>query len=336
MNNLPFVQKYSDIFNLADTFQYSAQLFFAYSEGIFEILESHASAQSIAESKGWITWKTTVFLDGLVALGLLEKNDKNYHNTPASSQALFTGSKCFIGDLIEHERLQWNLWGNMESILKTDKATTLQQDIRLNEESYALDIFHKAMQQLATDLLPEVITLPHWKNSKFVLDLAGGHGMYLIHLALTYPELKGEVWDLEEARALCEQLINQHQLGNRLRFITKDLTKLESFKDVRCDAVMLNHCLHHFSPEEVYGIFRNIESSLIATGFISIVEATLNEDHVSPPSNALFSTYMMINRRNGQLHPTNWISEQLNSIGFSVSRRDLDSLEHDSLLIASR
>ena len=71
MNNLPFVQKYSDIFNLADTFQYSAQLFFAYSEGIFEILVNELSSIWIIAKSLFLSETTTFALYDVEKLPLI-------------------------------------------------------------------------------------------------------------------------------------------------------------------------------------------------------------------------------------------------------------------------
>ena len=336
MEAMPLVSTKKDIFDLADSFQYSAHLFTSYTEGLYEICAVPVTYQYVSQTKGWVEWKTEILLNGLVALGLLKKNDEKFVNSTASKAALERSSSEFIGDLVEHNRLQWDLWKSIPEVLKDPGVFHLQQDKNHITEPYALATFQRAMQQLAHDLTPEVLDSDAWKNKKYVLDLAGGHGLYLIKLAEIYPNLNGEIWDLPEAKSVAEEIIEKHNVGNRIKFKTKDISDINSYKNIQCDGVMFNHCLHHFSQEQVRSIMRYADSCMKSEAYISVVEATLEDDCASPPSNALFSSYMMVNRKNGRLHPTNWIAKELTSLGYKVDRKNLDSLEGDTLLKAKK
>ncbi len=333
---MAIVSTKKDIFDLADSFQYSAHLFTSYAEGLFEICARPVTSQYVSQTKGWIDWKTEILLNGLVALGLLRKEGEMFVNSAAARVALERSSSEFIGDLVEHNRLQWDLWKNITKVLKDPGVFHLQQDENHVAEPYALATFQRAMQQLAHDLTPEVLDSAAWKNKSYVLDLAGGHGLYLIKLAEIYPNLKGEIWDLPEARGVAEEIIERHGVDARIKFKVKDISDGNSYKDVQCDGVMFNHCLHHFSQEQVRSILGYVDRCMKADAYISVVEATLEDDCASPASNALFSSYMMVNRKNGRLHPTNWIANELSRLGYKVVRKNLDSLEGDTLIKATK
>lgn len=336
MDAMPIVTTKKDIFDLADSFQYSAHLFSSYSEGLYELCAVPVSYQYVAHAKGWIDWKTEILLNGLVALGLLQKENGKFSNSSAARVALERSSPEFIGDLVEHNRLQWDLWKNIPAVLKDRGTFYLQQDENHKVEAYALSTFQKAMQQLAYDLTPEVLDSNAWTKKKYVLDLAGGHGLYLIKLAKIYPDLRGEIWDLPEAKNVAEQVISENNVGDRIKFKTKDISDANSYANVTCDGVMFNHCLHHFSQAQVKSILKYADACMKTSAYISVIEATLEDDCTSPASNALFSSYMMVNRKNGRLHPTGWILNELTNLGYTVERRDLDSLEGDSLLRAKK
>lgn len=324
------------IFELADAFQGSATLFFAVQNGIFDLLETPTTSFEIAKKMNWLEWKTTIFLNALVSLDLIEKNDIFFSNTNLASNTLVRNKKSYQGDIIEHERLQWKLWSTMGEILTSDNATSEQQNIRLEQENYDNHVFHNAMLQLAEELIEYVVCLDIWQNKKMVIDLAGGHGLYLAKLTNLHRSIIGEVWDLKSAENAAKTVFRTYNLENQLTFKQKDITLKSSYAGVKCDGILINHCLHHFTPSQVSEMIDNCVRILEIGGCISLVESYLESNLVSPRDSAMFSLYMMVNRVNGQVHATEWIANELKKHGLLVTVNRLKNPGDDALIIATK
>jgi uncharacterized protein YqcC (DUF446 family) len=290
----------------------------------------------VAAAKGWLAGKTTIFLDALAALGLVLKEGSAYRNSPAADAVLVKDQPGYIGDLIEHERLQWALWGRMETVLRSQEPVQGQQDLNLPANEYANSVFHRAMMQLAGELLGLVAGLPEWAGVGHALDLAGGHGLYLAEVAKRHPRLTGEVWDGPSARKNAESVFAAHGVAGRVRFVERDIADNKSYEDATADAVMLNHCLHHFDWTGVRTIAGSVASILPSGGLVTILDVHLDGDRTVPAENALFSLYMMVNTVRGQVHPTNDIAGVFTEAGFAVETRLLDSMEGDFLMVGRK
>jgi hypothetical protein len=325
-----------DIFQIADRYCDSALLQHAHAAGVFDLLQSPRSSSDIATAKGWVMDKAATFLDALAALGLVLKDGSEYRNSPAVDAVLIRGKANYIGDLIEHERLQWELWGRMDAVLRAENAVQGQQDLNLPANDYANAVFHRAMMQLAGELLEVVASLPEWASVHHALDLAGGHGLYLAKVAERHPRLTGEVWDAPSARSNAESVIAAHGVAGRILFRDRDIADRNSYEGVKADAVMLNHCLHHFNWNEVRAIADSVGGILPSGGLFTILDVHLERNRTSPTENALFSLYMMVNTVRGQVHPTEEIAKLFEEAGFAVKTQLLDSMEGDFLMVGRK
>ena len=325
-----------DIFQIADRYCDSALLQHAHAAGVFDLLRQPHSADELATAKGWLVSKTAILLDALAALGLLLKEGTLYRNAPVADSVLVRGEPGYIGDLIEHERLQWGLWGQMDAVLRSPVAVPGQQDLNLPANDYANTVFHRAMMQLAKELLGVVAGLPEWASVQHALDLAGGHGLYLAEVAKRHPHLTGEVWDVASARKTAEAVIAAHGVAERVRFVERDIADPKTYEGVTADAAMLNHCLHHFDHAGIRAIARSVAGVLSRGGFVTILDVHLEPDRTAPVESALFSLYMMVNTVHGQVHPTDEIAAVFTEAGFAVETRLLDSLEGDFLMVGRK
>lgn len=330
------VSSIQDVFDIADSYCDSALLQFAHASGLFETLTVPLLSNEVAAAKNWIPRKTGILLDALVSLGLLEKDGDAYQNSNVATQSLVRSAPNYIGGLVEHERLQWSLWGRMEDVLTSEKPVAGQQDLHLPENAEANQVFHSAMAQLSLDLLEAVACLPDWNGKRCVIDLAGGHGAYIATLAARHPDLHGEIWDLPSAASFAEATILQHRVGDRVIFRARDIADKCSYDDVKADGILLNHCLHHFTADVMRDIIACAFRALEPGGVMVILDVFLERNRVQPVDGAIFSLYMMMNTVFGEVHPTDEIATAARSLGMEVTVKRLNNLEDDAILVARK
>jgi SAM-dependent methyltransferase len=315
----------SDLFRMVDQFHDSALLHFAHSAGLFELTIQSRSADELAARLGWVPRKALIFLNSLVAIGLLSKDDRGrYHNAMVADQCLVKSGSGYMGGVIEHQRRQWDTWTRIGETLSARKALPWHQEQKLKSDTDANDAFHQAMRNLARANLPAFLSLPIPAGRKHVIDMAGSHGVYLAAMAKAEPDLTGEVWDLPGAERLALETFSEFGCSERCSFRAKDITLSFSFAGAHANVVMLNDCLHYFEPETVRDLLSSAVDVLAPEGMLLVATQLLNPDGISPAAAAGFSMHMMLNTAHGGLHVTSWIAELIANKGLSVVQKPLD------------
>ena len=326
-----------DLFRMADQFHDSALLHFAHSSGLFELTTEARDTNELAARMGWVPRKALIFLNSLVAIGLLLKDDQGcYRNTLVADGSLVKSQPGYMGGVIEHQRKQWDTWTLIGDNLCAQKTLPWHQEQKLGSDADANEAFHEAMRNLARANLPAFLSLPIPRGKKHVIDMAGSHGVYLAAMAQAEAELTGEVWDLPGAERLALQTFREFDCSQRCCFRVKDITQPASFAAAHANIVMLNDCLHYFEPEMVRDILARAIDVLAPHGILIIATQLLNSDGVSPAAAAGFSMHMMLNTANGGLHVTSWIAELITHMGLSVTQEPLDPTKRYVVLLGQK
>lgn len=327
----------SDIFRIADQFHTSALLHFAHSCGLFEFTTEPRDVSELVSRMGWIPRRARVFLNALVAIGLLTKDARDrYCNSSVTNQSLVKSRPGYMGGVVEHQRRQWDTWTRIGDALSTRGVMPWHQERRLQSDAAANEAFHDAMRNLARANLPTFLSLPIPRGKKHVIDMAGSHGMYLAAMAKAEPGLTGEVWDLPGAEQLATETFREFKCSERCSFIVKDITQPENFVGVRADLVMLNDCMHYFEPDTVRDILARAVDVLTKEGMLLLATQFLDQDGVSPPGAAGFSMHMMLNTAHGGLHATPWIAGLMSDLGLSVRQEPLDPTGRYVILLGKK
>ena len=173
---------FDEIIEMNDRFHDSALLHFAVKSELFEQLIAPMTVNQLSQQRGWLLRKTRLLLDALVALGLLQKEDNDYCSVPAAAELLRSGSPNSLVPVIEHQRLQWESWSNIEEILTCTGAHNTQQNVRLAHDKGASQTYNTAMRNLSIGNIRAFLDMNIAQPEDYILDLAGGHGFYLLRL----------------------------------------------------------------------------------------------------------------------------------------------------------
>ena len=323
------------LFRINDQFHESALLHFGVAERIFDELVCPRGAYDIAKQRGWVAEKCEVMLNALTSIGLLEKDTDLYRNTALANRHLVSSADYFLGPIIDHQRLQWKLWSEIEIVLSAKTSIEQQQELRLSKDEKANKAFNDAMISLSRDNVSEVASLGVFKHSKRVADLCGGHGSYLVEIARRYPQITGEVWDLPTTRRTANEVFKKAGVQERLVFKEVDLRTVDWTRADYFDVVMLNDCLHYFSEREVRTIVARCAGLLRSEGALIVLSMTLSEDGCEPAGAAGFSFHMMLNTACGRLHPTKTLVDAATTVGLAASVHPIGQLGRYSMIVAT-
>jgi hypothetical protein len=307
------------LFSLCDGFRSAALVHFANQAGLWSHLAEGSSASTLASTMGWSERRTVILLRALAAERLcdLEGDGVTFKLDAGVAPYLLPDSPAYVGDVLEHSRLQWNLWQSLGAVMSATVPHPLQQDVRLRDDREASDVFNRAMQQLAGGLIEDVVSHTVFADAVRVIDLAGGHGDYLVAVAQAYPQVIGEVWDFASSAEFAQLSIAQRGLDARLAFTAIDVLALTDPPRSDADAVMVNDCLHYFDGEGMRQVLRLAGAATKPGGAVSVVTPWLEAGGIEPTGTAGFSFYMMVNAYSGGVHTVPEVMAAMEDVGLT-------------------
>jgi Dimerisation domain/O-methyltransferase domain len=164
------------------------------------------------------------FLDALVALGVLERQEGRYRNTPAAELFLDRSKPSYAGGALEIAATRlWALWGSLTDALRSGQP---QNEIKtggsLFEAIYSdpdkLRGFLRAMTGVSAGAARALASAFPWAHYGTVIDVGGAEGCVPVQLALAHEHLRGGVFELPEVGPFIEEFVARAGLSDRLRF----------------------------------------------------------------------------------------------------------------------
>jgi 3-hydroxy-5-methyl-1-naphthoate 3-O-methyltransferase len=264
-----------------------------------------------------------MLLTGCAALGLLEKREGRYHNSPLAEEFLVRGKPYYFGGWVQmlDQRL-YPGWGKLTQAIRTNRPTTWDPDQQSSlfegEDPAMLALFWGAMHSLSTftaRALGEAVDL---RPFKALLDVGGGSGAYDIELCRRYPHLRATVYDLPFVAEIAAAKIKEAGVSDRIQTVGGDFFAEAAFPRGH-DAILLSMILHDWNIPKNRDILRKCYEALPRGGAVIISELLVNDDKTGPAPAALMSLNMLIETEGRNYTPAEY-SAWLEEIGFRNMR----------------
>lgn len=235
------------------------------------------------------------FLDALVALGLLERQDNQYRNTASTDFFLDKRKPSYIGGVLEmaSHRL-YPFWNHLTAALRTGEP---QNEARTGGPAFFTALyadperlrgFLRAMTGLSKGANQVIATRFPWRNYKTAADVGTAQGDLIVQVALRNPHISGIGFDLAEVAPIFEDYVAANGLSARISFQSGSF-----FTDAlpKADVVMMGHVLHDWSLEEKKVLIRKAFETLPKGGALIVYESIIDDDR----SNNVFGLLMSLN-----------------------------------------
>src|SRR5262249_14916021 len=146
-----------------------------------ELAKAPADLATLSERLGLHDRSARDFLDALVALGMLERRDGTYANTPETDRFLDRATTSYIGGLFEmaNSRL-YPCWGSLTEALRTGRP---QNETKANPDANAFDVlysdparlrlFLQGMTGISLGAARQISLKFPWKNYRTFVDVGG-------------------------------------------------------------------------------------------------------------------------------------------------------------------
>jgi len=242
------------------------------------------------------------FFDALVALGMLQRMDGYYRNTPEGDLFLDRAKPGYIGGLLEMANARlYRFWGDLTTALKSgDPQNESKQAQDTFAELYSaparLKQFLSAMTGISMGAARALAQQFPWEKFKSFIDVGGAQGCVPVQLALAHSHLTGGEFDLPVVGPVFDEYVQSFGLARRLRFHPGNF-----FDDPLpgAEVIIMGHILHDWDLEQKRKLIARAYAALPQGGAFIVYDAIIDDDRRRNAFGLLMSLNMLIETRGG-------------------------------------
>ncbi|MHC4660381.1 MAG: methyltransferase [Planctomycetota bacterium] len=316
---------------MARAYMQSRPLLSALELDVFTAVGDGATAAEVAEETGASARGMEILLDALAALGLLDKKEGVFLNSPAVAELFDTRSPENQRSAFLHTVHQWERWHTLTDCVKTGTSVTFKKDMKDRDDDWA-EIFISAMHSHGPGRAKAVADTLDLSGVKRALDIGGGPGDYCVALARKKPDLVATVFDLPNVIPIAKRFVSESEVSDRVEYMEGDM--LETPFGENWDLIMLGSICHMWSPEQNVELLEKCRSSLRAGGQMVIIDFVLEDDRTAPAQAALFAINMLVSTQAGNAYTAAEYSDWLLKAGFE--KAEFLDLEGNADLVVAR
>jgi hypothetical protein len=243
------------------------------------------------------------FLDALVALGFLEREDGIYSNTPAADLYLDKHKPSYIGGMLEMaNRRLFGHWNMLTTALRTGQPqgeggpNPTDTFAAIYADPDRLKVFLRAMTGVSRGANLAIAAKFPWAKYRTVVDAGPAQGDLLVQVLLHNEHLLGIGFDLPEVGPVFEEYVEEHGLSERLRFQGGSF-----FSDPlpAAEVIMMGHILHDWNVDEKRMLIRKAYEALPEGGALIAYDSVIDDERKKNSFGLLMSLNMLIETKGG-------------------------------------
>jgi O-methyltransferase domain/Dimerisation domain len=293
----------ANIFKLGFGFWESKTLLSAVELGLFtELAKGPAYLGDLSRRLGLHDRSARDFLDALVALRVLDRQDGLYRNTAETDLFLDRAKPSYAGGLLEMANARlYESWGSLTEALKTGRN---QNEAKESGDVFAalyadpdrLRGFLVAMSGVSLAAAQAIAAKFPWQDHKSFVDIGTAQGMVPVTIARAYPHLSGAGYDLPEVKPVFEEFIAQHGMQERVKFLSGNF-----FTDPlpTADVLIMGHILHDWDLAEKRMLLEKAHTALPKGGALIVYESMIDDERRQNVFGLLMSLNMLIETTGG-------------------------------------
>ncbi|WP_442873063.1 methyltransferase [Aurantimonas sp. A3-2-R12] len=314
-----------NIMKLGMGFWGSKALLSAVELGVFSVLaKAPADLPTLQRKLGLHQRASRDFLDALVALGVLDRENGVYRNAPDADLFLDKAKPSYVGGMLEMANARlFGFWDSLTEALRTGEMQNegKRGDADLFDSLYAepkrLESFLQAMSGLSAGAAQVLAERFPWSDYSNMMDVGTAQGMVPVTLARTHSHLTGVGFDLPPVRPIFEAFAAQNRLSERVKFHAGDF-----FQDEfpATDVIVMGHILHDWDFATKKSLIEKAFSAVPKGGALIVYDTVIDDDRRENAFGLLMSLNMLIETRGGFDYTGADCQEWMRQVGFSATR----------------
>jgi SAM-dependent methyltransferase len=323
------------IWDTINAYQKTACLKGAVELGLFtRIGEGARTADEIAARCGATARGIRILCDYLTICGLLTKGDEGYGLTIDSATFLDQRSPAYLGGAIVFLNNPTMLGGFQNVAEVARRGTTmLEGSGTVDPDDPVWVEFAQTMPPIVAPAAQFVGEVAATGGPQKVLDIAAGHGLFGIGIALRNPQAQIVPVDWSAVLEVAKTNAAAAGVSERYRPIAGDAFQVDFGGGY--DVALLTNFLHHFDKPTCESLLRKIRASLAPGGKVYTLEFVPNEDRVTPPAAAAFAVIMLCSTPSGDAYTFDDLQKMFANAGFSKTERMDVPRSPETLIVSS-
>lgn len=290
------------------------------------------SAEGLAEELEADLRASTILLDALAALGLLEKSEGRYA-VPAALRAWLTASTPeTLLPMILHNMNVLRAWAQLAWVVKAGIPAPRTASIRGPQADR--DAFVAAMHSISGPIADQVVARLQPLHFRHLLDVGGASGTWTLALLRAVPGATATLFDLPDAIAQARQRLAQSDLSGRITLVAGDFYSDEL--PAGADFAWVSAIIHQHGRRENRELFSKVFRALVPGGQIAIRDVVMEPDRTRPVFGALFAINMLVNTERGGTFTFAEIAEDLQAAGFVRPELRVHAEDMSSVVLADK
>lgn len=251
--------------------------------GIFNHLRQPTSASAVAVALGSHPGNTALFLDALVTIDLLDKQEGLYCNRADTQAFLVDGTPYALGGLFRFvQGMCIDSLADLPRLVREGPQPVPKGEGFADEALWAESTKNSAawaVGQLGEMIAGIVARLPGFAGFTQMLDLGGGHGMFTLYIVDAHPTMRGVVFDQPAITQVTNTIIAQYGMSERVgtaagSYLTDDI-------GAGYDLIWASSTLN-FAKSNLDALFAKIHSALNPGGYFISFQDGMTYEHTKP------------------------------------------------------
>ena len=311
-----------EVLELARSFQPACVLAAAADLDIFSRLTTRPlTAEETAKAVAGDIRATTILLDALAALKLLDKQGARYSVPPGLVSILTEQGTSSVLAMAQHQSNCLRRWAQLAWVVKNGRPAERSPSIR-GEEADAAS-FIGGMRNLSTPLAGKVIREIRPLVFRHLLDVGGASGTWTLAFLDACPEGKATLFDLPHVLPMAKQFLTEEGVIDRVRLVGGDyqVDRLPRGTDL----AWVSAIVHQNSRAQNQALFAQVFQSLEPDGRLAIRDILMEPSRILPVAGSLFAVNMLVGTESGGTFTFEELKADLEGMGFqevAVARRD--------------
>jgi SAM-dependent methyltransferase len=267
-----------------------------------------ASAVAIAQACGTALRPTALLLDGLRALGLLERAGEAYALAPAAR--FLAGPYRDLGD---------GYWSHLPDFLASDRPMARMDDPEQSERHYQAQAQALAwMMAPSAEAAATALDIGGRRRGLAVLDVGAGAAVWSLALARRDPATSVTALDWPAVLTIAQKAAAGAGLQKRFTTIAGDYHKVV-LPEVGFDLAILANVTHLETADGNRDLFERLHRALRPGGELAIIDVFPLQPAGALPA-ALYELGLALRTTNGHLHGSANLQDWLAGAGFAEGR----------------
>ncbi len=304
------------ILGLGRAFMESRVLLTAVELDVFTPLAGRTmTAADVAAALGTDPRATTVLLDALAALGLLDKEAGAFRCPAATADLLARDAGGSVAPMLMHSVALWRRWSALTEVVRSGAPAPAPEPEQRERDREA---FIAAMHAVAAPMAAAVVAAVGPGGATRFLDVGGASGTYTQAFLAASPSLRATLFDLPPVIEIARRRLRAAGVADRVEFVAGDFYRDEL--PGGHDLALLSAIIHQNSAKQNVALFTKIRKALSPGGRLIVRDHVMSPDHTHPLRGALFAVNMLVGTEGGATYSFAEIRAGLEDAGFAEVR----------------